>query len=121
MRVPPRPSGARVIRPLPPPLPSAPVTVPDNVAAWTNLADGEDVVAIMGALGSDYAASATGIALTDLRVVNAYRRPDGEPNHHKSYGYLRTPEFSRIAAAYALPGSDPGAAAESGTTAKVEA
>jgi hypothetical protein len=95
--------------------------VPDNVSAWTNLADGEDVVAIMGELGADYVASATGIALTDRRVANAYRRPDGEPNHHKSYGYLRTPEFSRIAAAYALPGSDPGAATESGTTAKVEA
>lgn len=32
--------------------------------------------------------------------MNAYLRPDATPNHHKSYGYLRTPEFSRIACAY---------------------
>lgn len=77
--------------------------VPNNVAAWTNLADGDDVVAIMGALDADYGPSDHGVRVTDQRVVNGYRRPDGEPNRHKSYGYLRTPEFSRVARAYAEP------------------
>lgn len=74
--------------------------VPDTVSAWTNLADGEDIVAIMGALNADYGPNGRGVAVTDRRVVNLYRRPDGEPNPHKSYGYLRTPEFSRIARAF---------------------
>ncbi|WP_245516522.1 hypothetical protein [Methylobacterium segetis] len=76
--------------------------VPNNVAAWTNLADGEDVVALMGALDADYTPSDTGVLVGDRRVVNGYLRPDGEPNHHKSYGYLRTPEFSRVACPYAV-------------------
>lgn len=77
-----------------------PLRVPNNVAAWTNLADGEDVVAIMGSLGTDYAASERGVGVADQRVVNGYRRPDGTQNPHKSYGYLRTPEFSGIAARF---------------------
>ncbi len=87
--------------------------VPDNVERWTNLADGEDVVAIMGALESDFAPNRAGVRITDRRVVNAYRRPGGEANHHKSYGYLRTPEFSRVARDYAgspalsAPGREP--------------
>ena len=76
--------------------------VPNNISAWTNLADGEDVVAIMGALDADFKPSDTGVRIVDRRVVNAYRRPDGEPNHHKSYGYLRVPEFSRVARTYAV-------------------
>ncbi|CAO4186183.1 alpha/beta hydrolase [Methylorubrum extorquens] len=78
-----------------------PLRVPNNVSAWTNLADGDDVVAIMGALEVDYGPSDTGVSVDDRRVVNAYHRPNGEPNPHKSYGYLRTPEFSRIAVTYA--------------------
>ncbi len=75
--------------------------VPNNVTAWTNLADGEDVVAIMGALDAGYEPNHAGVHIVDQRVVNQYCRPDGEPNHHKSYGYLRVPEFSRIARRYA--------------------
>jgi hypothetical protein len=78
------------------------IRVPNNVSAWTNLADGEDVVAIMGALGADYGPSDSGVRVVDRRVVNGYRRPDGEPNPHKSYGYLRTPEFSRLARDFAM-------------------
>lgn len=77
------------------------IRVPNNVSAWTNLADGGDVVAIMGALGADYGPSDTGVPVVDRRVVNGYLRPNGEANRHKSYGYLRTPEFSRAALAFA--------------------
>ncbi|WP_204337494.1 hypothetical protein, partial [Klebsiella pneumoniae] len=62
------------------------IRVPNNVSAWTNLADGEDVVAIMGALDADYGSSDTGVSIVDRRVVNGYLRPNGEANHHKSYG-----------------------------------
>lgn len=78
--------------------------VPNNVSAWTNLADGEDVVAIMGRLAADYGPNDAGVRIADRRVLNCYLRPDASPNHHKSYGYLRTPEFSRVAGAYADSG-----------------
>ena len=71
--------------------------VPNNVGHWTNLADGNDIVTVTGTLEEDYGPSDTGVAVADHRVVNDYRRPTGEANHHKSYGYLRTPEFSPIA------------------------
>lgn len=82
-----------------------PLRVPNNVSAWTNLADGDDVVSIMGALDADYAPSDSGIRVTDRRVVNDFRRLDGEPNHHKSYGYLRTPDFASIAKDYTTASS----------------
>jgi hypothetical protein len=74
--------------------------VPGNVATWTNLYDGEDVVAITGALASDYMPN-RGVHLQDVQVVNDYTAPSGAANHHKSYGYLRTPEFSNLACAFA--------------------
>jgi pimeloyl-ACP methyl ester carboxylesterase len=74
--------------------------VPNNIGRWTNLADGNDIVAVTGALAGDFVPSDTGVEVVDHRVVNDYRRPTGEPNHHKSYGYLRTPEFSRVAAGF---------------------
>jgi len=73
------------------------IRVPDNVGLWTNLADGNDIVTVTGTLEADYGRSSRGVKVVDRRVVNDYRRPDGEANPHKSYGYLRTPEFSRIA------------------------
>lgn len=80
-----------------------PLRVPNNVSAWTNLADGDDVVSIMGALETDYGPSDSGIRITDRRVVNDFRRLDGEPNPHKSYGYLRTSDFASIARTFAAP------------------
>jgi len=79
------------------------VRVPNNVGQWTNLADANDIVAFTGALAADYAPSDTGVRVADRRVVNDYRRPTSEANHHKSYGYLRTPEFSQIASDFLSP------------------
>jgi len=79
--------------------------VPNNLGHWTNLADGNDIVTVTGTLAEDYAPSDTGVAIADHRVVNDYRRPTGEANHHKSYGYLRTPEFSRIAGGFLETGA----------------
>ena len=73
------------------------VRVPDNVGQWTNLADRRDIATVAGALADDYAPNRHGAGVRDQAVVNAYRRPNGELNPHKSYGYLRTPELSEIA------------------------
>lgn len=72
------------------------IRVPNNVGRWTNLADTRDVAAVAGALSEDYGRNDHGVGIVDVPVVNAYRRPSGEANPHKSYGYLRAPEFSRI-------------------------
>lgn len=72
------------------------VRVPKNVGQWTNLADRRDVATVAGALADDYAPH-EGTSIRDVAVLNEYRRPNGETNHHKSYGYLRTPELSAIA------------------------
>jgi len=50
-------------------------------------------------LGELYAPNPDGVRVVDCPVINAYRRPRGGRNPHKSYGYLRTPEFSRAVAA----------------------
>ncbi len=57
--------------------------------SWSNFADRRDYVALDAHLRDDYRANSTGIRVHDDRVCNDY--PD---NPHKSYGYLRTPEFS---------------------------
>lgn len=82
---------------------SGAVRVPNNVTRWTNLADGDDIVAVAGTLAADYAPNDAGVAVVDRRVVNDYHRLDGTRNHHKSYGYLRAPEFSRLAAGFLSP------------------
>ena len=65
---------------------------------WVNFADRKDPVAFDTHLSDDYHANASGIEVRDDLVFNDYRM-DGEDNHHKSYGYLRTPELSKHIAA----------------------
>ncbi len=67
---------------------------------WVNFADRKDPVAIDAHLADDYLEH-HGVRCEDDLVHNDYeilkpggREPDG--NHHKSYGYLRTPEFSAL-------------------------
>jgi len=63
-------------------------------SSWKNFADGKDPVALDSHLSDDYDENDKGIKVQDDLVANNYQSPAGEPNHHKSYGYLRTPEFS---------------------------
>ena len=74
---------------------------------WTNFADPEDPVSADSKLRDDYGGNDAGVRVTDDLVSNDYRAgvaPDSKPNHHKSYGYLRTPEMSRhIASFLGLP------------------
>ncbi|MFY9291319.1 MAG: hypothetical protein WAP03_11575 [Methylorubrum rhodinum] len=69
--------------------------VPAAVARWTNLGDRDDVATVGADLAESYAPNADGVGVVDCPVINGYRRPRGGRNRHKSYGYLRTPEFSR--------------------------
>jgi hypothetical protein len=63
--------------------------------SWVNYADRKDPVSFDVHLHDDYGPNANGVHVKDDLVENEYKSPAGEPNHHKSYGYLRTPELSR--------------------------
>lgn len=70
-------------------------SAPTTVSRWVNHADSGDKVAAIPLLAGYYAANADGTSCEDRLVNNAYvgrtRR-----NQHKSYGYLRTPEFTKL-------------------------
>lgn len=72
------------------------VRTPTVVHRWTNLADRRDPVAVDNHLADDYAPNPRGVEARDDLVLNGYRDPQDKPNPHKSYGYLRTPEFSKL-------------------------
>ncbi len=72
--------------------PHAPECIDGN---WFNLSDLEDKVALDHTLGNDYASNSMGVKVEDFNVVNNYE-VNGERNPHKSFGYLRTPEFAVI-------------------------
>lgn len=72
--------------------------VPSSITrSWTNFADRKDPVALDTHLSDDYQASDK-VTIKDDLVMNSYHAPENpeKKNHHKSYGYLRTPEFSRL-------------------------
>lgn len=62
---------------------------------WFNFSDILDKVAFNYQLGDDFSENTSGIKPVDFLVVNNYQIK-GNRNPHKSYGYLRTPEFSKI-------------------------
>ncbi|MCP4155365.1 MAG: alpha/beta hydrolase [bacterium] len=77
--------------------------------SWVNYADKKDAVAIDIHLNDDYGENKHKVRVIDDLVANDYftmvkgKKKDSEdeepalvekPNHHKSYGYLRTPELS---------------------------
>ena len=66
------------------------LTTPENVQNWKNFADKRDRVALDTHLSDDYKANTRDIKVIDDLVCN-----DWQNNPHKSYGYLRTPEFSK--------------------------
>lgn len=67
------------------------VRTPSVVKKWTNLADRRDPVALDVYLRDDYGENYKGVRVADDLVMN-----DWEGIHHKSYGYLRTPEFTDL-------------------------
>ena len=69
---------------------------PENVRCqWYNFSDIKDKIAFNYALQDDYGPNSAGIQVVDKLVFNNYEM-NGERNPHKSYGYLRAPEFSEL-------------------------
>jgi len=66
---------------------------PHGVKKWYNFSDLEDDVAISYSLKNDFDENKHGVRAVDFIVNNNYEI-DKEKNPHKSFGYLRTPEFS---------------------------
>ncbi len=62
--------------------------------SWSNFADGRDIVTLDTRLSDDFEPNSQGVKVVDDRVACDY--PD---NPHKSYGYLRTPEFAGLLSA----------------------
>jgi hypothetical protein len=69
------------------------IRTPSVVKRWSNFADKRDPVSMDVHLAGDYAANDNGVAVKDDLVAN-----DWGGIHHKSYGYLRTPEVSKVIA-----------------------
>jgi len=63
---------------------------PENVKKWSNFSDKRDLVALDTHIRDDYGPNANTIRVEDDLIIN-----DWEGNAHKSYGYLRAPEFSK--------------------------
>ena len=61
------------------------------VKNWLNFSDPEDRIALNCLLFNDYLPNIKDIRPKDMSVHADYS-VNGEQNHHKSYGYLRTPE-----------------------------
>lgn len=68
--------------------------------SWVNFADRSDPVALDMHLSDDYGVNDSAVQVKDDLVLNDYTAPEGDRNHHKSYGYLRTPELSHHIAAF---------------------
>ncbi len=70
--------------------------VPANIRlGWYNFSDTEDQVAVNHHLEKIYKENARGIKIKDILVQNNYKISETR-NPHKSYGYLRTPEFANV-------------------------
>ena len=70
-----------------------PIRTPNCVTNnWLNFADLEDKIALNFDLNNDFYPNAKGIQAIDFEVINDYEI-NGVKNPHKSFGYLRSPEF----------------------------
>jgi len=70
-------------------------TPPGVVRNWFNMADIRDKVALNYKLNDDFDSNELGVSPVDFLVVNDYA-VGKESNPHKSFGYLRTPEMSKM-------------------------
>lgn len=75
------------------------VRTPSVVRRWTNLSDRRDPVCFDTHLSGDFKPNDKGVEVQDDLVLNDYKNKKGKgakANPHKSYGYLRTPELSKL-------------------------
>ncbi|HUX56394.1 MAG TPA: hypothetical protein VMV77_05440 [Bacteroidales bacterium] len=72
------------------------INTPDGIIKnWFNFSDILDKVALNYKLSENFSENTNGIKPVDFLVVNNYEM-SGTRNPHKSFGYLRTPEFSKV-------------------------
>ncbi|MDX2414632.1 MAG: hypothetical protein QNK33_05535 [Bacteroidales bacterium] len=71
------------------------ITPQSVVKYWYNFSDILDKVAFDYQLVDDFTKNEFGVSPTDFLIVNDYVYK-GKPNPHKSFGYLRAPEFSVV-------------------------
>ncbi len=62
---------------------------------WYNFSDIMDNIALDYELANDFKKNSKGVKVVDKFVTNTYKM-NGISNPHKSYGYLRTPEFIKV-------------------------
>ncbi len=75
-------------------------SVPESITeSWVNLSDLRDRIALDHTLEDDYQENSLGLRVRDLYVYNDYEM-DGNPNPHKSFGYLRAPETAAVVAEF---------------------
>jgi triacylglycerol esterase/lipase EstA (alpha/beta hydrolase family) len=67
---------------------------------WVNFSDPQDRVCMDSHLRDEYDRNSRRIKVQDVMVCNEYIGRNGESNEHKSYGYLRTPEVSKLVASF---------------------
>jgi len=71
------------------------ITPPNVIRNWFNISDLSDKIAFNYNLNDDFAANNRNVRAVDKVVVNDYEI-NGVKIPHKSFGYLRTPDFARI-------------------------
>lgn len=79
------------------------MTPPGITGHWYNYSDLLDKVAINYRLSDYYEQNSLGVKPEDFLVINNYEI-NGAKNPHKIFGYLRTPEFSRVLNDFILSG-----------------
>ncbi len=77
------------------PTETAMLTPPTISKNWYNFSDILDRVALNYKLSDSFLSNKNGVLPVDYLVVNNFEI-NSNRNPHKSYGYLRTPEFSKI-------------------------
>jgi len=68
---------------------------PENIGQWYNMTDEDDQLAAHHGLSSVYGKNSAKVGPVDQVVNNDYKNWHTE-NAHKSFGYLRTPELSKL-------------------------
>jgi hypothetical protein len=67
-------------------------TLTQTLRGWHNFYDRLDVVALDHDLNDDFHA----VQIADTAIHNLFVDKEGDRNHHKSYGYLRTPALGGV-------------------------
>ena len=77
--------------------------VPENILSkWYNLSDLQDQIALNHELKDFYRENSGKVMIEDQLVINNFIS-NGIRNPHKAFGYLRTPEFSKIVHEFLIP------------------